>query len=186
MQDEYRDKIDATLKELLWIKKKINKMQNSAQSIKKLPDINVYKNYAVILAYGCLENITKNIVADYYKSRSMPLRCQQFAARLLGDKYALSIEKESFYKFFKKECSHEWFDEMKRREKADLLDKRYKKYRYSKMWMAVNFIFQERCSFAHGQASYQGTINELIENFYPARSWLYEVDHIVSSNKFHG
>ncbi len=186
MQDDYVNKINATLKELLRIRKKINKFQSSPHSINMLPDINVYKNYAVILAYGCIENISKNIIADYYKISTMPMRCQEFAARLLGDKYSLSVDKESFKNFLKKECSSEWFEEMKRREKADLLDKRYKRCRYSKMWMALNFIFQERCNFAHGKSSYQGTIKELIDNFYSARSWLYELDNIVSSSKLNG
>lgn len=186
MKIDYIEKIDKTYKELLRIKRKIKSMQNSKNSIKKLDDINVYKNYAVILAYGCLENITKNIIADYYKDLNMPLRCQNFASNLLSDNYSLSIKKEAINNFIKKECSVQWFDEIKRREDNQIKDKKYKKYTLTQMYISVNFIFVERCKFAHGESSYLGTINEFIDNFIRAKAWLYELDNIVNNKKLKG
>ena len=186
MQIEYIDKIEKTNKELIKIKNKIKSMQNSKNSIKKLDNINVYKNYAVIVAYGCLENITKNIIADYYKNINMPLRCQTFANNLLSDNYSLSIKKELIYRFIKKECSVQWFDEIKRREFENIKDKKYKKFTMQQIFVSTDFIFAERCKFAHGESSYSGTINELIDNFKRAKAWLYELDSIVNNKKFKG
>lgn len=186
MQTEYIEKIKKTYQELLRIRRKIKIMQNSKNSIKKLDDINVYKNYAVILAYGCLENITKNIISDYYKDVKMPLRCQSFASNLLADNYALSIKKESINRFIKKECSEQWFNELKRREELNIKDKKYKKFTISQMYTSIDFIFAERCKFAHGESSYLGTINELIDNFTRARAWLFELDNIINNKKIKG
>lgn len=116
----------------------------------------------------------------------MPIRCQQFAATLLNDNYSLSINKENFNRFLRKECSEQWFDELKRRETSNLKDKKYYKYTLQQMYLSINFIFQERCKFAHGESSYSGTINELVENFIRARAWLYELDNIISNKKLSG
>ena len=75
MQDEYRDKIEETYRELRRIKSKVNKLQNSRRSSQYLSDIKAFKNYAVILAYGCIENTVKHLIADYYKKPGMPANC---------------------------------------------------------------------------------------------------------------
>lgn len=186
MKIEYIEKINKIHKELLRIKRKIKCMQNSKNSIKKLDDINVYKNFAVILAYGCLENITKNLIADYYKDATMPLRCQSFASNLLSDYYPLSIKKANINNFIKKECSEQWFDELKRIEKADIKDIKYKKYTLTQIYTSIDFIFAERCKFAHGESSYSGTINEFIDNFVRAKAWLYILDSIINNKKLSG
>ena len=54
------------------------------------------------------------------------------------------------------------------------------------MYISVNFIFVERCKFAHGESSYLGTINEFIDNFIRAKAWLYELDNIVNNKKLKG
>ncbi len=183
---DYVEKISKTEKELLYIKNKITKMQNGKRAFFKLTDINIYKSYAIILAYGCIEHITKNLIADYYKQSHMPLRCQQFAYMLLNDNHPLSVNKEKFNNFLKKECGTQWIGELKRRESEKIKDKKCHKYTIDQLYLAIDFIFAERCKFAHGESSYTGTINELIENFKLAKVWLYEIDDIISSKKFIG
>ena len=186
MQDEYRDKIEETYRELRRIKSKVNRLQNSRRSSQYLSDIKAFKNYAVILAYGCIENTVKHLIADYYKKPGMPIKCQQFAVDLIENSYSLSIKKEIFNKFLKKDCSVKWFDELKRRETLQLKDRRSSRFTISQMYLAVDFIFEERCKFAHGESSYQGTINELVDNFVKAKCWMYELDSIISNPRFEG
>ena len=186
MLDEYIQKIQDTHNELLRIKSKIHILQNCRQASLYSADIKAFKNYAVILAYGCIENTVKNLISDYYKKPTMPMKCQQFAVNLIDNKYSLSICKELFNKFLKKDCSEQWFNELKRREQNQLKDKKSYRFTVQQMYMAIDFIFQERCKFAHGESSYQGTINELCENFLKAKMWLYELDNIISNPRFAG
>ena len=75
-------------------------------------------------------------------------------------------------------CGKMWF--------SDETDKKYHKFTIDQILLSIDFIFTERCKFAHGDSSYSGTINELIDNFTKARAWLYELDSIVNNIKFKG
>jgi len=83
MLTEYTEKIDKTFNELQRIQTKIDTMLNSKDSIKLLDDVKVYKNYALIFAYGCIENITKNLIADYYKKRRYAIKVSKFCSEFV-------------------------------------------------------------------------------------------------------
>ena len=66
------------------------------------------------------------------------------------------------------------------------MDKKNNKYTFSQMYASLDIIFSERCKFAHGESSYEGTITELIDNFERTISWLYEIDDIINDKQLKG
>ena len=139
-----------------------------------------YKNYLLILCYGKMENIFKNLLADYFTKPGMPHRCEQFGNKI-REKLPGSMAKDRLNKFIGDECSKAWLDEIKRRDTDSAYRCRHKKtYSFSDTYFAVTSLTNARRTFAHGDSPYTGSIDDLIQYYIKAIVWLYEIDDIIN------
>jgi len=178
MKRDYSRKIKKVFDDLNSFKKKI--------SVSHDPDVNMaIINYCLILAYGTIEDLAKAIIADYFSTPRFPKRCHNFANNLrgTGPKSNLDIRKEKFNDFFGQECSDAWLAELRRRiSDTSYLDLKFRKYTYSEMFGstgATDSLANKRNAFAHGNNTYAGSIETVIDHYAKCVAWLYEIDDIV-------
>jgi len=182
MKQKYKDRLIEVKKDLIFFEKQIDELLSDILSSKMADGLT---NYCLILAYGTIEDIVKKIIADYFSNKTFPARCQQFS-NSLQDNFPLSIKKEGFNRFLKKECSEKWFQELDRRAKDDAYRLiRYKKYNmndlYAKNTGATDMLATARNDFAHTGKNYTGGIKNILTLYDKSAAWLYEIDDIIAT-----
>ena len=140
-----------------------------------------YKNYLLILCYGNIEHVFKNIIADYFVQATMPQKCQGFGEKI-RERLPRSMAESVLNNFIKEECSELWFNEIKTRCNDVNYRCRYcKKYSMKDTYIALTSLTNARHAFAHGDNPYTGTIEDLVLYYKKSIVWLYEIDNIVSN-----
>lgn len=181
MKTEYHQELYDTLAHARKIRQVYKSWERSKTGIKYPEKGTAYKNYMLIVCYGKIEHIFKNIVADYFTKPGMPQRCEQFGNKI-RDRLPGSMAKDRLNKFIKDECSEAWFNEIKRR--CDIPTHRCKhkaRYSFSDTYVAVTSLTNARHNFAHGDSPYTGSIDDLLQYYIKAIVWLYEIDDIIDS-----
>lgn len=181
MKPEYQQELSDTL----LLARKICRIYKNWERSKtgyKYPEKGMaYKNYMLIVCYGKVEFIFKNMVADYFTQPQFPQRCRQFGNKI-RDRLPGSMAKSSLNNFIKTECSTAWYDEIKRRvDDPTYHCRRHRRHSFSDTYLAVTSLTNARHNFAHGDAPYTGSINDLLQYYIKAIAWLYEIDNIIQT-----
>jgi hypothetical protein len=179
MKADYKEELEDTLNHA----KKIRKLYKNWESSKtgyKYPEKGIaYKNYLLICCYGKIEHVFKNIVADYFISTGMPLRCVRFGNKI-RERLPGSMARDVLNKFIKEECSEEWFKEIKHREDTASKCSHNKSYSFKDAYIGLTSLTNIRHNFAHGTSTYTGNIDDIITYYLKSIAWLYEIDDIIS------
>ncbi len=179
MRIEYTQEI----KDILLQAKKIVAIYKSWERSKtgyKYPEKGAaYKNYLLILCYGNIEHVFKNLIADYFTRPGMPSRCRRFGEKI-RERLPGSMSKDRLNNFFKEECSELWYDEIKRRC-GDINYRciKNKKFSMNDTYVALTSLTNARHDFAHGENPYTGKIDDLLLYYRKSIVWLYEIDDII-------
>lgn len=180
MKAEYCQELYDTLAHARKIRQVYKKWERSKTGFKYPEKGAAYKNYLLIICYGKIERIFKNLVADYFNKQGMPQRCQQFGNKI-REKLPGSLAKDKLNKFIGDDCSKLWLDEIKRRDRDPSYRCKHKsKYSFSDTYVAVTSLTNARYAFAHGDSPYAGSIDDLIQYYIKAIVWLYEIDDIIN------
>ena len=181
MKVEYIQELNDTLNHAKSIRKIYISWERSKTGFKYPEKGAAYKNYMLIACYGKIERIFKTLIFDYFTQPSMPQKCIQFGNKI-HDQLPGSLAKERLNEFIKKECSSEWYDEIKRRLGNPAHQcKHDNRYSFSDTYMAVTFLTNARHNFAHGDSPYTGSVDDLILYYKKAIVWLYEIDDIINT-----
>ncbi len=181
MKIEYAEALNETLDHAKKISAIYKSWERSKTGFKHPEKGAAYKNYLLIVCYGKIEYVFKNMVADYFTGPNMPQRCVQFG-NTLRDRMTGSLAKDRLNHFIKNECSEDWFNEIKRRD-SDITYKckKYKSYTFAEAYIALTSLTNNRHNFAHGDKAYTGSIDNLIQYYKKAVAWLYEIDDIINT-----
>ncbi len=180
MKIEYVTELNDTLRCAREIRKIYKNWEQSKTGYRYPEKGAAYKNYLLILCYGKVERIFKNIVADYFTNSGMPQRCVRFGNKL-RDKLEGSLAKDRLNNYIKEQCSEDWFNEIKRRTNdASYKCKRHRQYTFFEVYNAVTSLTNARHNFAHGDMPYTGSIDDLLIYYKKSIAWLYEIDDIIN------
>lgn len=179
MKTEYANEIKDILVQVKKITTIYKRWERSKTGYKYPEKGAAYKNYLLILCYGNIEHLFKNIIADYFVRSSMPQRCQRFGEKI-RERLPGSMAESILNKFIKEECSELWFNEIKNRCN-DVSNKCYynKKYSMKDTYIALSSLTNARHDFAHGDKPYTGKIEDLVLYYKKSIVWLYEIDNII-------
>lgn len=131
MKAEYTQELYDTLDHARKIKSVYKSWERSKTGFKYPEKGAAYKNYLLIVCYGKVEHVFKNILADYFTQSGMPQKCVQFGNKI-RDKLPGSMARDKLNKYIKEECSEAWFSEIKKRtEDAAHKCKHKKRYSFS-------------------------------------------------------
>lgn len=181
MKIEYNQELYDTLSHARKIRQVYRSWERSKTGFKYPEKGAAYKNYLLIVCYGKIEHVFKNILADYFTKVGMPQRCQRFGNKI-RERLPGSMTKEKLNNFIKEECSEEWFLEIKRR--TDDITHKCKHKRnlsFADAYIAVTSLTNARHNFAHGDSPYTGSIDDLLQYYIKAIDWLYEIDDIINT-----
>ena len=180
MKSEYIQELNDTLSEVRKIRKIFKDWERSKTGYKYPEKGAAYKNYLLIVCYGKIERIFKNIIGDYFTQPSMPQRCMQFG-NTIREKLPGSMAKDRMNHFIKEECSSAWLDEIKKREaNVTYKCKRFPRFTFADAYMGLTSLTNARHNFAHGESPYTGSVDDLIDYYQKSMAWLYEMDDIIS------
>ena len=181
MKTEYNEELYDTLNKAREIRRLYKKWERSKTGYKYPEKGEAYKNYMLIVCYGKIEHIFKNILADYFTQLNMPQRCKRFGNKI-REKLPGSLAKDKLNQFIKEECSEEWYNEIKRRSNDPLYKCKHKKtLSFSDAYVAVTSLTNARHNFAHGDSPYTGSIDDLLQYYIKSIEWLYEIDNIINT-----
>ena len=181
MKAEYIQELYDTLDHARKIKGVYKSWERSKTGFKYPEKGAAYKNYLLIVCYGKIEHVFKNILADYFTKSGMPQKCVQFGNKI-RDKLPGSMARDKLNKYIKEECSEAWFSEIKRRtDDPAHRCKRKRDYSFSDAYMAVTSLTNARHKFAHGETPYTGSIDDLLLYYIKSIVWLYEIDDIINT-----